>query len=934
MMALLERDLELQAMARAAAAARAGTGALVVVDGPAGVGKTALMAAARAAAEQEQLLTLSARGAELERAFAYGVVRQLFDGVAHDPAADASSLFAGAARFAAPLLQVQVEGAPTVPSEDAFAARHAVYWLTANVAADRPLALLVDDAHWADEASLAALAHVAHRLEGLPVALVVAARTEESDPVLDALRRDAADRGILLHVRPLGEDAATEVVRSVAPEADDRVCHACYRASGGNPFLLGELARSLVAAGDGTLDVERVVTQSTDRVTREVGARLSRLSDAAGRLARAVAVLGDDVPLRSAAALAEIEQDEAAVTADSLVAAGLFRGTKPLAFLHPLLRAAVYDDLSHAERARAHGRAARLLAADAESPERIGAQLLRCQPAADAWASGQLVAAARLAGGRGSAEAAAKYLRRALDEPPPAEDRQQVLIELGVAEAMASEADASIAHLREALSADLPVELRLLATQILAALLGHHFRVAEATEAVEGQLDALSSDPELQATAQSMLVNVARLDPVTRPRSLGVVEQLRERVDGGGQTDPAVLGTVATEMVMAAQPAEPAVELAQQALAGYDWSRSGPDWSGYIAVRVLVMAERYEPALAALDQGLELARERGSAITFGGGLAFRGEAHLRVGDLASAEVDVRTLLEIATASGWEGGEGFAVTGLGEVLVERGELDEAEQLLESERTVRVLTRGYTTVDMLNVRGRLLAARGRLAEAEQALRESGERSTATDVVNPAVAPWRSDLAHVLLERGDAAEARRLAEEELELARRFGTPRAIAGALRAAARVEGGEREIAMLGDACELLRDSPARLEAARTHAALGSALRAAGELDAAREPLRAAVDLAHRCGARALENQALEELRATGARPRRRLATGAAALTPSERRIAELAAGGQQNREIAQALFVTTHTVEFHLRNAYRKLGITKRTELREKLASA
>jgi DNA-binding CsgD family transcriptional regulator len=93
------------------------------------------------------------------------------------------------------------------------------------------------------------------------------------------------------------------------------------------------------------------------------------------------------------------------------------------------------------------------------------------------------------------------------------------------------------------------------------------------------------------------------------------------------------------------------------------------------------------------------------------------------------------------------------------------------------------------------------------------------------------------------------------------------------------------------------------------------MRRAGSATDAREPLRVAVDLAHRCGAHALEDQALEELRATGARPRRRLSTGADALTPSERRIAELAAGGQQNREIAQALFVTTNTVEFHLRNA-------------------
>jgi DNA-binding NarL/FixJ family response regulator len=120
-----------------------------------------------------------------------------------------------------------------------------------------------------------------------------------------------------------------------------------------------------------------------------------------------------------------------------------------------------------------------------------------------------------------------------------------------------------------------------------------------------------------------------------------------------------------------------------------------------------------------------------------------------------------------------------------------------------------------------------------------------------------------------------------------------------------------------------------VERARAQAALDAALRRAGKPVEAREPLRLAVDLAHRWGATALEERALSELRATGARPRRRLVTGAGALTKSERRIVELAAAGRQNREIADALVVTLATVEYHLRNAYRKLGIASRTKLGE-----
>jgi DNA-binding NarL/FixJ family response regulator len=143
-------------------------------------------------------------------------------------------------------------------------------------------------------------------------------------------------------------------------------------------------------------------------------------------------------------------------------------------------------------------------------------------------------------------------------------------------------------------------------------------------------------------------------------------------------------------------------------------------------------------------------------------------------------------------------------------------------------------------------------------------------------------------------------------------------------------GGD-DIARLREALAALGTSAVSVQRARAHAALGAALRRAGREVEARDPLRVAVDLAHRCGATALEEQALAELRASGARPRRRLITGAGALTDSERRVSELAARGRLNREIAEALVLTVATVEYHLRNAYRKLGIPSRTGLGEAL---
>jgi DNA-binding NarL/FixJ family response regulator len=124
----------------------------------------------------------------------------------------------------------------------------------------------------------------------------------------------------------------------------------------------------------------------------------------------------------------------------------------------------------------------------------------------------------------------------------------------------------------------------------------------------------------------------------------------------------------------------------------------------------------------------------------------------------------------------------------------------------------------------------------------------------------------------------------------------------------------------------------QLDRAHAHVAAGSALRRAGRTSEARDALRLALDLAHRCGATTLEQQVRDELRAAGGRPRRPLTSGVGALTPSERRVAELAASGSLNREIADALFVTISTVEFHLRRAFRKLGITSRTQLGDALA--
>jgi len=195
------------------------------------------------------------------------------------------------------------------------------------------------------------------------------------------------------------------------------------------------------------------------------------------------------------------------------------------------------------------------------------------------------------------------------------------------------------------------------------------------------------------------------------------------------------------------------------------------------------------------------------------------------------------------------------------------------------------------------------------------------------NPALLAWRSQAALALLQLGEQDEAGRLAGEEVELARTWGAPRALGAALSAVGLVEGGATGLALLEEAVEVLADSPARLEHAKARTELGAALRRANRRSQAREELRQAVELATLCGAAPLAARAETELLATGARPRRISLSGVESLTPSERRVARMAAEGPTNREIAQALFVSTRTVEVHLTSIYRKLEISSRSQL-------
>src|SRR5581483_10361553 len=379
--ALLERAEELAAVDGAIAGARSRVGRLVVIEGPAGIGKTSLLAEARARASGSGLTVLYARASELEAAFSFGIVRQLFEAaVAAASTEERPRLLGGAAAAAARLFGSgeRVEGG----EEDAFALLHGLYWLTANLAESRPLALALDDVQWADQPSLRWLAYLARRLEGLPVCALATVRpVEDEQPLLSELLADPATA----IVRPTAHSApsAGELVRQeLGTDAEEAFSLACHHATGGNPLLLRELLRTLASedvppAAASVAIVERL---APDAVTRSVRLRLGRLPTDAARLARGVAVLGDRVEREQAAALAGLERRLVAPAAAALARVDLLRPEPPFSFVHPLVRNAVYESIPAQERQAEHARAAELLAELSAPPEQIAAQLLLAPP--------------------------------------------------------------------------------------------------------------------------------------------------------------------------------------------------------------------------------------------------------------------------------------------------------------------------------------------------------------------------------------------------------------------------------------------------------------------------------------------------------------------------------------------------------------------------
>ena len=940
---LLEREAELEQIGRALRTAASGAGGVVVIEGAAGIGKSSLLAAAAELAEAEGMAVLRARAGVMEREFALGVVIQLLAPIV-ESLTDRDRVFAGAAGLARPLF----EDVPDRAAADdlVFARFHGLHWLCARLADERPLALLVDDAHWADEQSLRFLAYLDARIDEIPACAILAVRSGEAAAAPDALTA-LTERESAVRPPPLSPAAVAVLVRrSLGDGTGDEACAECARTTGGNPLLARQLIAALESTGPESLDARAIAAVGPPSVARFVAARLERRPRAVGAVARALAVLGDDASLADIADVTGIDRNAAAGAVDELIGAEILRPGLPASFVHPIIQQALLDSIPPAARAQLHLAAARGLARDPDRCERAAAHLLAAGAVRERWAFDALTAAARRAGSRGSPQQAVRFLRRALDEDAPASLKRSTLLDLGAAESAARLPEAA-GRMEEAqrlsstpgeraqaalglsmvrfLAADVPQAVAA-CEDVLATpdhldrelLLGLEFQAA-ATRLVGGLPSPetfgrlLALEPEVSrgetAAERSLLAMMAVVFAGTTARTADEVAALAETAWGDGQL---LVEVRAKHPALAA----PATVIALTA-----------------AIVATALTGRLGRAIEVGTAGVEEGRARSSMLMYSTSLGFRGSVRGWNGDLAGAEADAVAALALLPADD-PLVLPVALSALTDVHIERGSLDGAVALLRDRWPAGDLPLTLSVSQALASRGRLALRMGDPRAALADLEEAGRRSLAIAYVNPMALMWRSYAAVACAGLGQPDRARELIEEELEIARRFGAPEPIGEALRVQALLASSAEMIDLARAAVDVLAGSELRVSHARALIDLGAALRRRGHRRDARPPLREGLDLANRCGSVVETERAMDELRAAGARPRRPNLRGVDSLSAQERRIAALATDGLNNREIAETLFLTRRTVEMHLTGAYRKLDVSGREHLAAALAGS
>ncbi|GGL19628.1 LuxR C-terminal-related transcriptional regulator [Mangrovihabitans endophyticus] len=894
---LLERAAELTRIGAGLTSARAGRPELLMVRGPVGAGRSALL---RELPADPDVGVLRAAGSPGEHDLAYGVLRQLVE-----PERNTGGL------------RATPGGAPAVE-----AAAHA---LLTRLSAAGPVLLAIDDMQDADEPTLAWLTQVSARRHGLRLLVVGAVRDGDVRSGHPLVRELTESADAVLRPAPLSAPAARRMLHeSIGATAAAEFLTACHAAAGGNPLILTALAEHVVSTAlpPDAEHAGRVGAVCPAPLRDRLLAVIAGQPAPVRSVAAAIAVLGDDADEALLGPLAGADAVEVGTGLRALRELGLVTADGHPRFTHPAGRSAVEFDMPMAERLRAHQAAAELLYRRGHPSEQVARQLMAVPALRLTWSVEVLRAAAASARHRGAPDVAVDYLRRALlDCSGMGPDRAWLLLDLAAAQRDREPADAERLVDQAVPLFDTPRDRAAAALRITPTVLGcARPPVADLFRRVARDLgDPAASDAPARAAAlglEARLRHIGLADPaeldlaLARLRALGAVSPLDSAAE---RQLIAVLLHAA--VVTGRLPAAAIAPLGERILQHETLRSAHPQATVALTVLALTAADALGAASRWLSVGADPVGLRLPAAAENRIDALRAYVHLGRGRVVAARTSAERAAHLAVAGSET--ETLALGALAWAAVEMH--DGALAANVADRLERSSPSLSATVDM--VRAHSMAQQGRPDEALETLLDCGARLRDAGWRSVALLPWRVHAAVLRHRLGDRSGAATLLDEEHAGALSWGAPASLGRVLRVKGQMEGGPRGLELLREAVAVLRRSANELELARALLALSRTAPDAAEGVAAG---REGTALASSCGVPWL----------AGATVAAHPVTADSALTKTERLVASLVARGLTNQEIAAMLGVSRRAVEKHLTSCYRKLGVSGRAELVESLTGA
>jgi DNA-binding CsgD family transcriptional regulator len=896
------------------------------IEGGWGMGKTTLLNEACLIADRWSCLVLRARGGDLEQYASFGALLRIIEVVA-------------SLRNANDEISERVEAVSALINNNGernFGQLGAAFYaLLIAVRHLGPVLLAIDDADLVDDATLMTLQYVFHRVDDQQIWLLVT-----SPPRLPGVGPRVVDHLLVnRHVRHfILKPLSAESVRAILAGHLDQVPEpefvtAVFEATNGRPEFIVELAKAcaqehLAPNAKMAGDLSRL---PVPRISQRVLVRLERLQVAATELLECCAIHGNTTDLSLACHLGKIDPVAAELAADVCSRAELLQGGRPLAFIAPVVRWSLLQDIPPARRSQLHTRCAEYLSEIGADESLVVEHLLVSEPSGNAELAGHLARAGRTLIERSNFRLASLCLRRSLNEGPVSMQEAPIWLDLARCETELG-LRTSVSSFQRALALGAPndTELFEVAIKLMRALRSWPELRVEAV----ASLNKLTTyhddiDPALQLEFEMGLTLLAN-HPGQRSDGVSKIQKLLKRSDTTSEVSSVARAFLDIHR-FESDPKMSAKTIAEMLGSVIDRDRVDlGDLSSEMvqtrACRILLGADEFDTVDRILEMGRQRALASGDLPGEDDMLRLVVLSKLWQGALGESEQALRRQRELGSTF-----NSRPVVGLVDLLIAQGRTQEAIYQLGSfdpERIDEPLDRATAHVE----RGRLFSMCNKSAEALDEFERAGETASRAGITNPVLVAWHPPAARVLASLGHWDEAHQLAEDHLVSARAFGARRSLGTALRAmGASSRDLDERTAWLTESVEVLEGSPARLEAAEAMVDLGSALVDQQDTENARDLLHKGATLASLCGAHRLVELAGSQLRAAGARPRRLGSTGVDSLTPAELRAVHMAAANVTNRAIADELFVNVKTIEGHLSRAYRKLGVTSRFELAEAL---